>query len=268
MNGNARITLKISLKFVPKVRINNILALVQIMAWRRPGDKPLCEPMLVSLLTHICVSRPQWVNCVNCICIEPLLDLRYQKIVKYCNRVFIHVVSEWLYVGWWDIDGLMQVRSNSSALAMKLLHSSTEPSVICLLVDFPDKRLTNQRFCQCIGFQIQTSFSSHSHRLPLKTFCIDDGGLEPQPRLHFPNQRRYDWLATQNKAFAVMDVMYISTHIFDLYHIRCTLYPAAMKQLTNYFDVIKPYRITRISMVVALLTALRNTKYPSSLLNL
>ena len=33
-------------KFVPKDPINNILALVQIMAWRRPGDKPLAEPVL------------------------------------------------------------------------------------------------------------------------------------------------------------------------------------------------------------------------------
>ena len=32
------------------------------MAWRRPGDKPLSEPMMVSLLTLICVTRPQWVN--------------------------------------------------------------------------------------------------------------------------------------------------------------------------------------------------------------
>ena len=32
------------------------------MAWRRPGDKPLSEPMMVKLLTHICVTRPQWVN--------------------------------------------------------------------------------------------------------------------------------------------------------------------------------------------------------------
>ena len=39
---------KISLKFVPQGRINNILSLVQIMAWRRPGDKPLSEPMMVS----------------------------------------------------------------------------------------------------------------------------------------------------------------------------------------------------------------------------
>ena len=48
--------------FLKNVRINNIPALVQIMAWRRPGDKPLSEPMMVSLLTHICVTRPQWVN--------------------------------------------------------------------------------------------------------------------------------------------------------------------------------------------------------------
>ena len=56
------LSLWISLKFVPKVRINNIPALVQIMAWRRPGDKPLSEPMMVSLPTHICVTGPQWVK--------------------------------------------------------------------------------------------------------------------------------------------------------------------------------------------------------------
>ena len=32
------------------------------MAWRQPGDKPLSEPMMIRLLTHICVTRPQWVN--------------------------------------------------------------------------------------------------------------------------------------------------------------------------------------------------------------
>ena len=35
------------------------------MAWRRPGDKPLSEPMMVSLSTHICVARPQWVNTLS-----------------------------------------------------------------------------------------------------------------------------------------------------------------------------------------------------------
>ena len=62
LNENASISIKISLKFIPKGPIDNIPALVQIMAWRRLGDKPLYEPMMVSLLTHICVTRPQWVK--------------------------------------------------------------------------------------------------------------------------------------------------------------------------------------------------------------
>ena len=61
-NENVSISIKISLKFVPKGPINNIPALVQIMAWRRSGDKPFSEPMTISLLTHIYVTRPQLVN--------------------------------------------------------------------------------------------------------------------------------------------------------------------------------------------------------------
>ena len=49
LNENVRISIEISLKFVPKGPTNDIPALVQ-MAWRRSGDKPLSEPMMVSLL--------------------------------------------------------------------------------------------------------------------------------------------------------------------------------------------------------------------------
>ena len=59
---NVWIPIKISLKFVPKGPVNNISSLVQIMAWHRPGDKPLSEPMMVRLLMRICVTRPQWVK--------------------------------------------------------------------------------------------------------------------------------------------------------------------------------------------------------------
>ena len=62
LNENVWMLLQIPLKFVPKGPINNIPALVQIMAWRRPGDKPLSEPMSVLVPTHICVTRPQWVK--------------------------------------------------------------------------------------------------------------------------------------------------------------------------------------------------------------
>ena len=60
LNENIFISIKISLTFVPKGSINNMPSLVQTLAWRRAGDKPLSEPMIVSLLTHICVTRPQW----------------------------------------------------------------------------------------------------------------------------------------------------------------------------------------------------------------
>ena len=52
---NVSISIKISLTFGPKGPINNITALVHIMAWHQ-------APMIVCLLTHICVTRPQWVN--------------------------------------------------------------------------------------------------------------------------------------------------------------------------------------------------------------
>ena len=54
--------LKISVKIVPMGPINNSPALVQTMAWHQPGNKPLSELMMVSLLMPICITRPQWFN--------------------------------------------------------------------------------------------------------------------------------------------------------------------------------------------------------------
>ena len=62
LNENVWVSIKISLEFVPRGPVNNTPVLVQIMTWRRPGDKPLSEPMGASSLTHICVSRPRWVK--------------------------------------------------------------------------------------------------------------------------------------------------------------------------------------------------------------
>ena len=61
-NENVWVLNNISLRFVPRRPINNNPTLVQVMAWRRPGDKPLSEPMMVYLLTHICVTWLQWVK--------------------------------------------------------------------------------------------------------------------------------------------------------------------------------------------------------------
>ena len=46
VNGNVWISIKISPKFVLKGPINNIPALVQIMALHRPGDKPSSQPIM------------------------------------------------------------------------------------------------------------------------------------------------------------------------------------------------------------------------------
>ena len=91
-NENEWISPRISLKFVHKVRINNIPTLVQIMAWRRPGDKPLSEPMIVSLPTHICVTRPQWVN-------VPEADIKADSVL-----LRISMLSQVIFLAcWWLI---------------------------------------------------------------------------------------------------------------------------------------------------------------------
>ena len=53
-----------TLKFVPRSPLENKSALVQVMTWRRKGDKSLSEPMLAHFtsLTHICGTRVRWVN--------------------------------------------------------------------------------------------------------------------------------------------------------------------------------------------------------------
>ena len=45
LNENVRVSIQFSLKVVPKGPIDIKSALVQVMAWRRTGDKPLPEPM-------------------------------------------------------------------------------------------------------------------------------------------------------------------------------------------------------------------------------
>ena len=103
LNENVWISIKISLKCIPNCPINNIPALVQIMAWRRPGDKPLSEPMMVRLPTHICVTRPQWVKAVLKIAVNERATILSPKslVTIGCHlglyRSFIHLfVNNWM----------------------------------------------------------------------------------------------------------------------------------------------------------------------------
>ena len=92
-NENVWISINFSLKFVPRCPINNIPALVQIMAWRRPDDKPLSEPMMVSLPTHICVTRPQWVK-------SPTTWLYIQELAQTSNKENVQVPHYWSFVNY------------------------------------------------------------------------------------------------------------------------------------------------------------------------
>ena len=87
LNENIWIPIEIPLKSISKGPVKNIPALVQIMAWRRPGGKPLSEPMMVSSQTDICVARPQWVK-------SPRLRYSFAKMLllaRSCrNRFVIH----------------------------------------------------------------------------------------------------------------------------------------------------------------------------------
>ena len=101
-NENARISIKISLKFVPKGPINNNTALVQIMDWRRSGDKPLSEPMMVSFLMHICITQPQWVKQIAGLNFRDLIEENITFVCwkqNICNTSFRNkIVFEKCYI--------------------------------------------------------------------------------------------------------------------------------------------------------------------------
>ena len=58
LNENVWISIKISLKDP----FNNIPPLFQLMAWCRPDDKPLSEPVMARLPMHICITQPEWIK--------------------------------------------------------------------------------------------------------------------------------------------------------------------------------------------------------------
>ena len=97
LNDNVYISIKIPLKFVPQGPINNILTLIQIMDWRHPGDKHLSEPMIVILLTHICVTRLQWVKIILLVAVE-------RETCWMCPQVqSVNCPVVWLWIYMWTM---------------------------------------------------------------------------------------------------------------------------------------------------------------------
>ena len=119
LNENVWISIKISLKFVPNSPIYNIPALVQIMAWGRLGDKPLSKPMMVGLLTHICLTRPKWVNKRGPRLPPSLKNLLVLNslVPEWCGTSFKSAISE--YVLW------IQFISTSRKIAFRWMAENT-----------------------------------------------------------------------------------------------------------------------------------------------
>ena len=60
LNEDYCILIEISFKFVSHGPFNTILSLVQIMAWHRSGNKHYLNHWWLNLMTHICITQPQW----------------------------------------------------------------------------------------------------------------------------------------------------------------------------------------------------------------
>ena len=67
------------------------------MAWCRPGDKPLSEQMMVSLLTHMCVTRLRWVNQMFCFIGNAVLIIYDNTYIVYAAYVNYFYKSDFNY---------------------------------------------------------------------------------------------------------------------------------------------------------------------------
>ena len=108
LNENIWISIKISLKFIPKGLINNIPSLVQIMAWRRGGNKPFSEAMMVRFLTYICITRHQWVNSYQA-------ELMLENMKIHFHFFFISQHQDGIGISLWRTRTCVSYRDNTMA---------------------------------------------------------------------------------------------------------------------------------------------------------
>ena len=106
-------------KFVPKVPINSIQTLVQIMTWHRPGAKPLSEPMMLNLLTHICVTRLQWVYGLPSQQIYLKSILRMTISFGSCPRFATIIILMWMLA---YVDRRRLLKHSYQSLSFLLIH--------------------------------------------------------------------------------------------------------------------------------------------------
>ena len=126
-NENCCILIKFSLKYVRKGAIDNNPALDQIMAWRLSGGKPLSEPMMISLPTHICVTRPQWVNYSTHSVTKHILTNKFQWNLNRNSYIFIQESASENVV--WKIAAILTRPQCVNKLKEKFFHHAWFPEM-------------------------------------------------------------------------------------------------------------------------------------------
>ena len=140
LNENVSILIKISLNFNPKGPINDIPALVQIMAWHQPGEKQLFEPVMASLLMLI------WsLGLCELTCLEQVPSIKILK--AFLGTVFkVIIISRWNEYG-------------NISLDLPHFYSLPYHSLLSLLASF--NILLTILFCPCwpaLPFSLPFSF--------------------------------------------------------------------------------------------------------------
>ena len=155
------ISIKISLIFVPKGPINNIPTWVQMMAWRRPGDKPLSEPMIVSLLTHICFARPQWVR-IACDTIKRrYVQVKYNKetVIVMSNKTHTCFISRLYFnITWMGA----QIHTH-----VDVMHGQVFSITVPFLLEGTDNRWITPKWASNVGFGILWTSRSITVEIPV-----------------------------------------------------------------------------------------------------
>ena len=117
-------------------RINNIPVMFQVMACRRPGEKPLSELMAVSILTHICVTRPQWV--------ESIMAQRKEKFSRHqsmqiklllCSHHVVlnmFITDPFYWQGW--VDSWVWVNYQICFMCDEITHSCLSMSLLFIFI--------------------------------------------------------------------------------------------------------------------------------------
>ena len=158
LNENVLISLKISLKFLPDVPVNNITALVLIMVWRRTGDEPLSEPWWlvhrriyastgINGLTHSCKNRLDGVLIILTCILHRLDKTSYNMLFTKCFPLTFDILSQHK----WFVPMFIKAHT-----ACKQFQASTQHRPITLSItdyrhDFGKQCLQKQTYRYCIG---------------------------------------------------------------------------------------------------------------------